>query len=110
MRLTVHADRLTASAVSAQAAGLRPRAPAHGRAQLPAPGGPGRPCAPICALSHEAPARRRPVAEDVYLRAFWHCFRRLEDQADEMVGKAAYFRFLTLLGARPAPLAPRLPE
>ncbi|KAK9835139.1 hypothetical protein WJX81_000787 [Elliptochloris bilobata] len=40
----------------------------------------------------------RPVTEDVYLRAFWQCYRRLEDQADEMVGKAAYFRFLTLLG------------
>lgn len=26
------------------------------------------------------------------------CFKRLEDTADEMVGKAAYFRFLTLLG------------
>lgn len=36
----------------------------------------------------------------VFLREFWACFRRLEDAADEMVGKAAYFRFLTLLGAR----------
>lgn len=38
------------------------------------------------------------MEEDVYLRAFWHCYRILENQADEMVGKAAYFRFLTLLG------------
>lgn len=42
---------------------------------------------------------RRPVSREVFLREFWKCFKRLEDQADEMVGKAAYFRFLTLLGA-----------
>ena len=45
---------------------------------------------------------RRPVEEDVYLRAFWHCYRILENQADEMVGKAAFFRFLTLLGRKSA--------
>ena len=45
---------------------------------------------------------RRPVEEDVYLRAFWHCYRILENQADEMVGKAAFFRFLTLLGGNSA--------
>ncbi len=41
----------------------------------------------------------------MFLREFWAAFRRLEDAADEMVGKAAYFRFLTLLGARPAGVA-----
>ena len=46
-------------------------------------------------------ARRQPVAREVFLREFWACFRRLEDAADEMVGKAAYFRFLTLLGETP---------
>ena len=44
-------------------------------------------------------ASRQPVAREVFLREFWACFRRLEDAADDMVGKAAYFRFLTLLGA-----------
>ncbi len=40
------------------------------------------------------------MAREVFLREFWACFRRLENAADDMVGKAAYFRFLTLLGAR----------
>ncbi|EIE20887.1 putative folylpolyglutamate synthetase [Coccomyxa subellipsoidea C-169] len=40
----------------------------------------------------------QPVSREVFLREFWKCYKRLEDQADEMVGKAAYFRFLTLLG------------
>ncbi|BDA42444.1 Folylpolyglutamate synthase [Coccomyxa sp. Obi] len=40
----------------------------------------------------------RPVSREIFLREFWKCYKRLEDQADEMVGKAAYFRFLTLLG------------
>ena len=39
------------------------------------------------------------MAREVFLREFWACFRQLEDAADDMVGKAAYFRFLTLLGA-----------
>ena len=42
---------------------------------------------------------RHPVRREIFLEEFWKCFRRLEDTADEMVGKAAYFRFLTLLGA-----------
>ncbi len=41
---------------------------------------------------------RRPVSREIFLREFWKCYKRLEDQADDMVGKAAYFRFLTLLG------------
>ncbi|KAK9909332.1 hypothetical protein WJX75_000680 [Coccomyxa subellipsoidea] len=40
----------------------------------------------------------QPVSREIFLREFWKCFKQLEDQADEMVGKAAYFRFLTLLG------------
>lgn len=51
------------------------------------------------------PPRRLPVEKTVFLREFWAAFRRLEDAADEMIGKAAYFRFLTLLGA---PLKPWL--
>jgi len=38
------------------------------------------------------------VRREIFLEEFWKCFKRLEDTADEMVGKAAYFRFLTLLG------------
>ena len=42
---------------------------------------------------------RHPVRREIFLEEFWKCFNRLEDTADEMIGKAAYFRFLTLLGA-----------
>ena len=38
------------------------------------------------------------MRREIFLEEFWKCFQRLEDTADEMVGKAAYFRFLTLLG------------
>ena len=49
---------------------------------------------------------RHPVRREIFLEEFWKCFNRLEDTADEMVGKAAYFRFLTLLGeALPNPYA-----
>lgn len=39
------------------------------------------------------------MRREIFLEEFWKCFNRLEDTADEMIGKAAYFRFLTLLGA-----------
>ena len=39
------------------------------------------------------------MRREIFLEEFWKCFNRLADTADEMVGKAAYFRFLTLLGA-----------
>lgn len=41
------------------------------------------------------------MRREIFLEEFWKCFNRLEDTADEMVGKAAYFRFLTLLGGAP---------
>lgn len=44
------------------------------------------------------------MSREIFLREFWKCFKQLEDQADEMVGKAAYFRFLTLLG-QPHPVS-----
>jgi hypothetical protein len=54
------------------------------------------------------------VKREIFLEEFWKCFRRLEDTADEMVGKAAYFRFLTLLGRSTHALAlfksPRITE
>ena len=45
------------------------------------------------------------MKREIFLEEFWKCFRRLEDTADEMVGKAAYFRFLTLLGMSTRALA-----
>lgn len=48
---------------------------------------------------------RHPVRREIFLEEFWKCFNRLEDTADEMVGKAAYFRFLTLLGEAPVLLS-----
>ena len=54
------------------------------------------------------------MKREIFLEEFWKCFRRLEDTADEMVGKAAYFRFLTLLGMSTRALAsfkfPRINE
>ena len=43
------------------------------------------------------------MRREIFLEEFWKCFQRLEDTADEMVGKAAYFRFLTLLGTTHTP-------
>ena len=43
------------------------------------------------------------MRREIFLEEFWKCFQRLEDTADEMVGKAAYFRFLTLLGMTHTP-------
>ena len=53
---------------------------------------------------------RHPVRKEIFLEEFWKCFQRLEDTADEMVGKAAYFRFLTLLGMTHTPAnMPKMP-
>ena len=54
---------------------------------------------PQFTIINSKPLCRHPVRREVFLEEFWKCFNRLEDTADEMVGKAAYFRFLTLLGA-----------
>ena len=51
---------------------------------------------------------RHPVRKELFLEEFWKCFQRLEDTADDMVGKAAYFRFLTLLGTTHTPADARL--
>ena len=45
------------------------------------------------------PGRRRPVSKQLFLEHFWWCHSRLADKADAEYGMAAYFRFLTLVGA-----------
>jgi hypothetical protein len=45
------------------------------------------------------PGRRQPVSKQLFLEHFWWCHSRLADKADAEYGMAAYFRFLTLVGA-----------
>lgn len=44
-------------------------------------------------------ASRQPIGKQLFLDHFWWCYSRLADKSDAEYGMAAYFRFLTLVGA-----------